>query len=55
MKPGTSALFMIIEQATPDKAIASLEQYGGTVIETSLSDEDTAKLQAALNPEAATA
>lgn len=51
VKPGTSALFMIIEKATPDKAIAALEQYGGTVIRTSLSDEDTAKLQEALTPE----
>src|ERR1700704_6735104 len=51
VQPGTSALFMIIEKATPDKAVAALEQYGGTVIKTSLSDEDTAKLQAALTPE----
>ncbi len=50
LKPGTSALFMVIEQVTPDKAIAALEQYHGTVIKTSLSDEDTAKLQEALTP-----
>jgi uncharacterized membrane protein len=50
LQPGTSALFMIIEQATPDKAIAALQQYGGTVIKTSLSDEDTKKLQDALQP-----
>jgi len=48
VKPGTSALFMVIEKATPDKAIASLKHYGGTVIRTSLSDEDAAKLQEAL-------
>jgi uncharacterized membrane protein len=52
LQPGTSALFMIIEQATPDKAIAALSQYGGTVIKTSLSDEDTKKLQDALQPPA---
>jgi uncharacterized membrane protein len=52
LKPGTSALFMVIEHATPDKAIAALEQYGGTVIKTSLSDEDTQKLQEALTPPA---
>jgi uncharacterized membrane protein len=52
LKPGTSALFMVIEQATPDKAIAALEQYGGTVIRTSLSDEDTKKLQDALSGQA---
>jgi uncharacterized membrane protein len=50
LKPGTSALFMVIEKATPDKAIAALEQYGGTVIKTSLSEEDTQKLQEALQP-----
>ncbi|MGO9790213.1 MAG: DUF1269 domain-containing protein [Solirubrobacteraceae bacterium] len=50
LKPGTSALFMVIEHATPDKAIAALAQYGGTVIKTSLSDEDTKKLQEALAP-----
>ena len=53
VKPGTSALFMVIEQVTPDKAIAALEQYGGTVIRTSLSEEDTKKLQDALTPGAA--
>ena len=50
VQPGTSALFMIIEKATPDKAIAALKGYGGTVIKTSLSDEDTQKLQEALTP-----
>ena len=50
VKPGTSVLFMIIEKATPDKAIAALKGYGGTVIKTSLSDEDTQKLQEALTP-----
>ena len=50
LQPGTSALFMVIEHATPDRAIAALQQYGGTVIKTSLSDEDTKKLQEALQP-----
>jgi uncharacterized membrane protein len=50
VQPGTSALFMIIEKATPDKAIEALKGYGGTVIKTSLSEEDTQKLQEALTP-----
>ena len=50
LKPGTSALFLVVEQATPDKAIAALQQYGGTVIKTSLSEEDTKRLQEALRP-----
>ncbi len=41
---------MIIEHMTEDKAVAALEQYGGTVIRSSLCDEDTEKLQAALTP-----
>ncbi len=52
VKPGTSALFLIIEQVTEDKAVAALQQYGGTVIKTSLSEEDTQKLQEALQPPA---
>lgn len=51
LQPGTSALFMVIDHATPDKAVAALEQYGGTVIKTSLSDEDAHKLQEALRPQ----
>jgi uncharacterized membrane protein len=50
LQPGNSALFMVIQHVTPDKAIAALEQYGGTVIKTTLSDEDTKKLQEALQP-----
>jgi uncharacterized membrane protein len=52
VKPGTSALFLIIEHVTPDKAVAALEQYGGTVIKTSLSEADTQRLQDALKPPA---
>ena len=39
----------MIEKATPDKAIAAMSQFGGTVLKTSLSEEDTAKLQEALH------
>jgi len=53
VQPGTSALFLIVEHMTEDKTTAALEQYGGTVIRTSLSDEDTKQLQEALTPEAA--
>jgi uncharacterized membrane protein len=41
----------VIDQSTPDKAIAAMQKYGGTVIKTSLSDEDTKRLQDALTPE----
>jgi uncharacterized membrane protein len=50
MKPGTSALFMVVEPMNEDKAMAALQGYGGTVIKTSLSDEDTKRLQEELQP-----
>jgi uncharacterized membrane protein len=53
LQPGTSALFLVNEQADPDKAIAALKQHGGTVIQTTLSDADAQKLQDALAPSAA--
>ena len=50
VQPGTSALFLVIEQVDPDKALAALKQHGGTVIKTTLSDADAKKLQEALGP-----
>ncbi len=54
LKPGTSALFMIIEKVTPDRAVAALSQYGGTVLKSSLSEDAQAKLQEALHGQART-
>lgn len=45
LQPGTSALFMIVEQMTTDKALDSLSRFGGEVIKTSLSDEEEAEIQ----------
>ena len=49
LKPGTSALFLVIEKATPDKAVAAMSKFGGTVLKTSLSHEAEEKLQSALH------
>ncbi len=51
LQPGTSALFLIIEKVTPDKAVAALSKYGGTVLKTSLSKSAESDLQKALNGE----
>ncbi len=51
LQPGTSALFLIVEQMTTDKATEGLAKFGGTVIKTSLSKEAEAELQAALHGE----
>src|SRR3954463_7978933 len=49
LQPGTSALFMVLEKATPDKAIDALSPFGGTVLKSSLSKETEAELQEALH------
>jgi uncharacterized membrane protein len=52
LQPGTSALFMVVEKVTPDKAVEALSKYGGTVLKSSLSNETQAELQEALHGEA---
>jgi uncharacterized membrane protein len=49
LKPGTSALFLVVEKVTPDKAIEHLKKFGGTVLKTSLSEETEAELQTELS------
>jgi uncharacterized membrane protein len=48
LQPNTSAIFMLVRRATPDKVIPELSQYGGTILQTSLPKETEAKLQEAL-------
>ena len=49
VQPGTSALFLVLDKATPDKAIAAMQKYGGTVLKSSLSEQAEAELQSALH------
>ncbi len=49
VKPGTSALFLMVEKVTPDKAVEAMSKYGGTVLKTSLSKEGEKELQEALH------
>jgi uncharacterized membrane protein len=53
LKPGTSALFLVVEKVTPDKAVEALRQYGGTVLKSSLSKKDEEQLQQSLHGEPA--
>jgi uncharacterized membrane protein len=55
LQPGNSALFVVVEKVTPDKAVEALSQYGGTVLKSSLSKDTEAELQAALHGEEAPA
>jgi uncharacterized membrane protein len=49
MQPGSSALFVLARKATPDKVLEEIKGTGGTVLQTSLSHDDEAKLQAAMS------
>lgn len=49
MTPNSSALFVLVRKATPDKVLEELKGTGGTILKASLSNEDEVKLQAALD------
>ncbi len=49
VEPGKAALFTLIRDSTPDKVIEQMKQFGGHILQSNLSNEDEAKLQAALN------
>ena len=46
---GSSALFVLVRKVTPDKVLEELEGSGGKILQTSLTHEEEAKLQAALD------
>jgi uncharacterized membrane protein len=45
----TSALFLMVEKVTPDKAVEAMSRFGGTVLKTSLSRQGEQDLQDALH------
>jgi uncharacterized membrane protein len=47
-QPGGSAVFVLINKATPDKVLEEVGRFGGKVLRTSLSREAEADLQTAL-------
>ena len=49
VQPGTSALFLVVEHATPDKAVEAMAPFGGTVLKSSLSKDAEKELQDALH------
>lgn len=53
LQPGTSALFLVVEKVTPDKAVDALSKYGGTVLKSSLTREAEQELQEELHGSAA--
>jgi uncharacterized membrane protein len=49
VRPGTSALFLIVEKGLTDKALSALGRFGGTVLKSSLSTDAERQLQEALH------
>jgi uncharacterized membrane protein len=49
LQPNTSALFVLVRKAQPEKVLAELGQFRGRVLRSSLSPEQEARLQAALS------
>jgi len=49
MNPGSSALFVLVRKATPDKVLEEVKGTGGKILKTSLLHDDEAKLEAALS------
>jgi uncharacterized membrane protein len=49
LPPGSSALFVLVRKATPERVIEEVKGMGGKILKTSLTHEDEAKLQAALS------
>jgi len=48
LQNGTSALFVLVRRVTPDKVVAQVKQYGGTILHSSLSEDAEKRLQSAL-------
>ena len=48
IEPGSSVLFVLVRSATADKVLPELQPFEGTVLRTSLSNEQEARLQQAL-------
>lgn len=45
MKPNTSALFVLVRKATPDRVLEELKGTGGKILQSSLSHEEIDRLQ----------
>jgi uncharacterized membrane protein len=48
IEPGSSALFVLVRSVTADRVLPELQPFEGTVLRTSLSNEQEARLQQAL-------
>ncbi len=49
LTPGTSAIFVLVRKATPDKVLERLKEFNGKVLQTSLTVEKEEELQKILD------
>jgi uncharacterized membrane protein len=47
VQPGNSALFLLVDEVQTDKVIEKLKPFGGKIIQTSLSEDEEARLKEA--------
>jgi uncharacterized membrane protein len=52
MIPGSSTLFVLVKNTTPDRVLEELKGTGGKILKTSLPPEREARLQAVLSASA---
>ena len=55
LEPGMAAVIVLVHRSTPDKVIPEIQQYGGTVLQSSLDNDAEARLSEALQAQGAAA
>ena len=48
LEPGTAAVIVLVHRSTPDKVVPEIQQYGGTVLQSSLDNDAETRLSEAL-------
>ncbi|MFI6521042.1 DUF1269 domain-containing protein [Spirillospora sp. NPDC050679] len=48
LRPGAAAVFVLVDKRNPDKVVPEMAQFGGQIIQTSLSNEDEQRLREAV-------
>jgi uncharacterized membrane protein len=55
LEPGMAAVIVLVRRSTPDKVIPAVQEYGGTVLQSSLDNDAEERLQEALQGQSAAA
>jgi uncharacterized membrane protein len=48
LKPGSSALFILVKEGQPKQVYDEVEKFGGSILQTKLAHQDKNKLEAAI-------